>query len=148
MRVQVLWSTVRSIPLSLSSVGRRMKWRTPDDRHEGRRREDGSHTGASRRSRRRVPALTVAALAAGVLVLSSCQLVVSPVPTPSGGGPSPGDWPQFRMGPEHGGYNAAESTIGVGNVGNLVEKWTSASVGVVSSSPGRGQRGGLRGLRG
>ena len=119
MRVQVLWSTVKSIPLSLSSIGR------------GRRREDGSQTGAPSRSRRRRPTLTVALLAAAVLVLSSCQInSVS-----SGGGPISGDWPQFRMGPEHSGYNAAESTIGVGNVGNLVEKWTSASVGVVSSSP-------------
>jgi outer membrane protein assembly factor BamB len=66
---------------------------------------------------RRGPVLTVAVLAIGALVLSSC------------------DWPQFRLGPEHSGYNATESTIGVGNVGSLVEKWTATTGGAVYSSP-------------
>jgi outer membrane protein assembly factor BamB len=37
------------------------------------------------------------------------------------------------MRPEHSGYNAAESTIGVGDVGHLVERWTALISG--SSSP-------------
>jgi outer membrane protein assembly factor BamB len=61
--------------------------------------------------------LTVAVLAAGALVLSSC------------------DWPQFRLGPEHSGYSTTESAIGVGNIGTLVEKWTATTGGAVHSSP-------------
>jgi outer membrane protein assembly factor BamB len=59
----------------------------------------------------------VAVLALGALLLTSC------------------DWPQFRFGPEHSGYNATESTIGVGNVASLVQKWTAATGGAVHSSP-------------
>jgi outer membrane protein assembly factor BamB len=59
----------------------------------------------------------VAVLAAGALVLSSC------------------DWTQFRLGPERSGYSTTESAIGVGNVGNLVEKWTATTGGAVHSSP-------------
>jgi outer membrane protein assembly factor BamB len=61
--------------------------------------------------------LTVAVLAVGALVISSC------------------DWTQFRLGPEHSGYSTTESAIGVGNVGTLVEKWTGTTGGVVHSSP-------------
>jgi outer membrane protein assembly factor BamB len=61
--------------------------------------------------------LAVAVLAAGALVLTSC------------------DWTQFRLGPERSGYSTTESAIGVGNVGTLVENWTATTGGLVHSSP-------------
>src|SRR6476620_7541891 len=33
------------------------------------------------------------------------------------------DWPMFRNGPAHTGFNTTESKIGAGNVGSLVNKW-------------------------
>jgi outer membrane protein assembly factor BamB len=56
-------------------------------------------------------------LAALVLLLSGC------------------DWTMFRFGPQHTGYNPGESTIGVGNVGTLVQKWRGATGSAVYSSP-------------
>jgi outer membrane protein assembly factor BamB len=77
----------------------------------------GGQTHTSRRTPRQLPALTVAVLAVGALVLSSC------------------DWTQFRLGPEHSAYSTTESAIGVGNVGTLVERWTATTGGLVHSSP-------------
>ena len=75
-----------------------------------------------------MPALTVAVLAAGVLVLSACQIVLpSPVPGPSGGGSSPGDWPQFRFGSDGTGFNPSESTISPLNVSGLQQRWSELS---------------------
>ena len=92
MRTQAFWSNLRRTLVSLFSVGGQ------------------THTS------RRGPVLTVAVLAVGALVLSSCN------------------WAQFRYEVEHSGY-AVETTIGAGNVGSLVEKWTATTGAAVHSSP-------------
>jgi outer membrane protein assembly factor BamB len=45
------------------------------------------------------------------------------------------DWQQFRFGPSHAGFNAAESSIGVGNVASLTTAWTATTGADVTSSP-------------
>ncbi len=45
------------------------------------------------------------------------------------------DWPQFRLGPTHSGDNQSENTIGVSNVGTVVEKWRAPTGGLIDSSP-------------
>ena len=37
------------------------------------------------------------------------------------------DWLQFRMGPDHSGFNSGESAISVANVGTLVQRVSAAS---------------------
>jgi outer membrane protein assembly factor BamB len=44
-------------------------------------------------------------------------------------------WPAFRYGPERTGFNTAETTIGVANVGSLTRKWTAATGGADFTSP-------------
>jgi glucose dehydrogenase len=47
-----------------------------------------------------------------------------------------GDWPQFRFIPSHTGFNAAETTLSLANVGKLTRFWSRPiSGGEVSSSP-------------
>jgi outer membrane protein assembly factor BamB len=46
-----------------------------------------------------------------------------------------GDWPQFRFDPTHTGFNPAETTIGVANVGRLTPAWTGNVEDVYGSSP-------------
>jgi outer membrane protein assembly factor BamB len=46
-----------------------------------------------------------------------------------------GDSPMFRFGPDHTGYNAAESAIGANNVASVVPKWTATTNGPIESSP-------------
>ena len=45
------------------------------------------------------------------------------------------DWTQFRYGPARTGFNPTETKISPANVGTLVEAWSAATGGVVSSSP-------------
>ncbi len=44
-------------------------------------------------------------------------------------------WPAFRYGPERTGFNSAETTLGVANVGSLNRKWTAQTGAATTSSP-------------
>ncbi len=57
---------------------------------------------------------------------------VDPVPASAGGA---GDWPQFRQGPAHTGYNPAETTISPGNVAGLGLAWQGPTGEYIASSP-------------
>jgi outer membrane protein assembly factor BamB len=63
----------------------------------------------------------VPALAAGLALLMS-----SP---PAGAAGRSDDWPAFRYGTAHTGFNKHETTLGTGNVGQLVKAWTASTSG-------------------
>jgi glucose dehydrogenase len=48
---------------------------------------------------------------------------------------SQSNWPQFRYGYEHTGFNRAETILGTGNVARLKRVWAAAAPGMVDSTP-------------
>jgi outer membrane protein assembly factor BamB len=70
--------------------------------------------------------------AAGVLAVAW-----TPAPAIATAGPAvnSGDWPQFRDGPTHEGYNAAENTLSPSNVHSLGVAWTAINAYFADSAP-------------
>src|SRR5262245_39993141 len=87
----------------------------------------------------RLSRLVVIAGAAAVLAAPSASAVtantaIRPV-TDRDTVASQSNWPQFRYGHGHTGFNTAETILGTGNVAKLKRAWAAAAPGMVDSSP-------------
>ena len=88
---------------------------------------------SARRPHRRGRSL-LALAAAGVLAVAMMPGVTLAAPAQPGVAVA-SDWPQFRNGPRHQGYDAQELEVSASNVASLGLTWTGATGGVVDSSP-------------
>src|SRR5260221_2722616 len=89
---------------------------------------------ATRLSRLALIAGAAAVLAAPAASAATANTPIRPV-TDRHTIASQSNWPQFRYGHGHTGFNSAETILSTGNVAKLKRAWAAAAPGMVDSSP-------------